>query len=294
MTSWISALLSAGGRARLATERGLLLTFLLVRQRADRRTRRPCRRAFGVPLAGIGVALDVELEHLVQGVELSVVEEGASHGDVAQRRHAKLAAVLLVLGEVGAHRAAEPEVVKGGIGVRGERAVSRDAERVVAEVGEVGEPVLADPARVTAGAVPLLGVVEERQPALLGGAQRRPAAAGRRRSGCCTGRSPSGSAGRPPGTGAGRSIRAGRIAEHVVAERRSETSPLAGPCATFATTLSTLGLAISNGEVSGSRAWSCVVSARPSQPCPPVGPWSMLSSTASSKWCSENGGSVCR
>ena len=85
-----------------------------------------------------------------------------------------------------------------------------------------------------------------------------------------------------------------RIGEHVVAERRRGSAAASGPRATLATTLSTSGLAISNGDISGSRAWSCVVSARPSQAWPPVGPWSMLSSTASSKWCSVNGGTVCR
>ena len=157
--------------------------------------------AFGYHFARVGVALDVERHHVARacgtrrcGRTRGARRRCAATGTRNWPQYSWCVAEVLALG------AAQAQVVEARVGVGGDAPVARHAERVEAEVGELRERAVVSAARVAARAVALLRVVEQRQAALLAGAEARPGGAGRRRSGSCKGRSPWGSAGRPPGT----------------------------------------------------------------------------------------------
>src|SRR4029450_6337550 len=92
----------------------------------------------------------------------------ATRGDVAQRRHLEGAAQVGRVTEVGAIRAAQSHIDVARILRSGDRGIARDAEIVVAEIGEKGQlAVRTTPTRMTRRAVTFLRVGEKRESAQL-------------------------------------------------------------------------------------------------------------------------------
>ena len=146
----------------------------VLRRQVVELARRCRRRSLRVPALGVGVALGVERDRLAQRVEHAVVEEGLAGGDVAQRRRAEQAAILLAVAEVGAQRAAQAEVEIARIGVGRDVGIARHAERDQAVVGELRRrAVVAALADVAGGAVALGRVLEQRRARALLRRQRR-------------------------------------------------------------------------------------------------------------------------
>ena len=74
----------------------------------------------GYHFSGLGIALGVEGDGLPQGVEHAVVEEDPPGRDVAQCRRHEQAAIFGAVAQIGAQRAAEPEIEIGRVGVGGD------------------------------------------------------------------------------------------------------------------------------------------------------------------------------
>src|SRR5258708_36486964 len=91
---------------------------------------------FGVPAYGRDIAGNVELDYFAQAVKFPIVEKATSQRDVAQRRCAEQAAVLVLPELVLAFWAAGAEVEEGGIAIARNRRIARHAERDQAVVGE--------------------------------------------------------------------------------------------------------------------------------------------------------------
>ena len=77
---------------------------------ADRQRRSRWPFAVGIPLGRIGITLRVEVEHLVEGPESSVVKEHLARRCITQRRCLEHAAQIRLLRQVLARGTAEPEV----------------------------------------------------------------------------------------------------------------------------------------------------------------------------------------
>src|SRR5689334_7406773 len=98
------------------------------------------------------------------------MEEHASRRDVAQRREFERAAQIAALGEIRAIGAAESEVEVVGVRRRRNADVARNAEVVVAEVGEERKlAIRATAAWMTRRAIPFVRAVEQCKSAKLRG-----------------------------------------------------------------------------------------------------------------------------
>src|SRR5579884_1976390 len=103
-----------------------------------------------------------------------IVEQARAKRDIAQRRRAEKSAVVRPARKIGAQGTAQAKIEIGRIGIGGNGRVSRQPERDEAIVRELRRrAVIAAGASVTASAIALVRVVEQRQPAGLLFGQRR-------------------------------------------------------------------------------------------------------------------------
>ncbi len=119
-------------------------------------------RVARVPFFGIRVALHVELDRLAQRVEIAVVEDHLTRGDVAQGRHLELAAEVAALREVDAIGTAQAHVEIVRVGIRRNIGIARHAEVVVGVVGEHRRRAVVLPRRRMAARAAALGLTVER------------------------------------------------------------------------------------------------------------------------------------
>ena len=167
MTSRISALLRAGFAPGLPAEGRVAVDVLAVRGRQVVE-RLDVAADLRVPLAGARVALDVERHHLRRACGRRRCERTR-----AARRRCAATARGIPRSTPGERRGpcASGRTARGrgrrGSSFAGSCAVARHAERVEAEVGELGERAVVAGARVAARAVALARIVEEREAALL-------------------------------------------------------------------------------------------------------------------------------
>ena len=89
-----------------------------------------------IKLLRIGIATHVKTNRIGQGLETAIVEKHLARGDIAQGRHLERAAQIGVVGQIGAERATQTQVVISRIGIRRDRGITRQTEIVVGVVGE--------------------------------------------------------------------------------------------------------------------------------------------------------------
>src|SRR5581483_494649 len=93
-----------------------------------------------IPVSRIGVTLDVEVHDILQCGESAIVEEESAARHIAQSRGSEISAVLPLVFQVCALRAAHAQVEESRVAVGGYGGIARDAERVITVVGKERRP----------------------------------------------------------------------------------------------------------------------------------------------------------